>query len=89
HLMLWKNGVYHQDISPSKLMYYHDKNGNVVGILIDFDLTSSDGAQHITRAAPFMALNLLTDEALRGEVQHLYEHDTESFIWVLTWISLC
>ncbi|KAH7891079.1 hypothetical protein F5I97DRAFT_1977021 [Phlebopus sp. FC_14] len=35
-----------------------------------------------------MALDLLTDEALRGEIQHLYEHDAESFIWVLTWISL-
>ncbi|KAH7891081.1 hypothetical protein F5I97DRAFT_1923642 [Phlebopus sp. FC_14] len=84
HLVLWKNGVYHQDISSSKLMYYRDKNSNVVGVLIDFDLTLSDGAQHIIRAASFMALDLLTDEALRGEVQHLYEHNTESFIWVLT-----
>ncbi|KAH7881954.1 hypothetical protein F5I97DRAFT_1970515 [Phlebopus sp. FC_14] len=89
HLALWKNGVQHRDISPSKLMYYRDRNGNVVGVLIDFDLASTGGAQRITGAAPFMALDLLTDKALRGEVTHLYEHDAESFIWVLTWISLC
>ncbi|KAH7881816.1 hypothetical protein F5I97DRAFT_1932369 [Phlebopus sp. FC_14] len=88
HLALWKNGVHHRDISPSKLMYYRDKNGNIAGVLIDFDLTSSGGAQRITGAASFMALDLLTKPALRGEAQHLYEHDAESFIWVLAWISL-
>ncbi|KAH7881947.1 hypothetical protein F5I97DRAFT_1817879 [Phlebopus sp. FC_14] len=89
HLVLWRNGVYHRDINPSNLLYYRDEKGNVVGILIDFDLASTGRAQRITGAAPFMALDLLTDKALRGaNVQHLYEHDAESFVWVLTWICL-
>ncbi|KAH7881923.1 hypothetical protein F5I97DRAFT_1991515 [Phlebopus sp. FC_14] len=91
HLMLWQKGVYHRDVSPSNLMYYRDKDGNVVGVLNDFDLASlGDGITGTERTGtvPFIALDLLTDEALRGEVKHLYEHDAESFIWLLTWISL-
>ncbi|KAH7891060.1 hypothetical protein F5I97DRAFT_2071501 [Phlebopus sp. FC_14] len=91
HLMLWQNGVYHRDVSPSNLMYYRDEDGNVVGVLNDFDLAStSDRATGTERTGtvPFMALDLLTKPALRGDVTHLYEHDAESFIWVLTWISL-
>ncbi|KAH7891076.1 hypothetical protein F5I97DRAFT_1841644, partial [Phlebopus sp. FC_14] len=91
HLVLWQNGVYHRDVSPSNLMYYRDKDGNVVGVLNDFDLASlGDGVTGTERTGtvPFMALDLLTEKALRGEVTHLYEHDAESFIWVLIWISL-
>ncbi|KAH7891044.1 hypothetical protein F5I97DRAFT_1947284 [Phlebopus sp. FC_14] len=91
HLMLWQNGVYHRDVSPSNLMYYRDEVGNVVGMLNDFDLAStSDHTTGTERTGTvlFMALDLLTKLALRGEVTHLYEHDAESFVWVLTWISL-
>jgi len=35
-----------------------------------------------------MALELLTAEAIQGEIEHVYQHDAESFIWVLTWVSL-
>ncbi|KAH7891085.1 hypothetical protein F5I97DRAFT_1923646 [Phlebopus sp. FC_14] len=85
------NGVYHRDVSPSDLMYSRDKDGNVVGVLNDFDLAStSDRATGTERTGtvPFMVLDLLTKPALRGDVTQLYEHDAESFIWVLTWISL-
>ncbi|KAH7891080.1 hypothetical protein F5I97DRAFT_128491 [Phlebopus sp. FC_14] len=91
HLMLWQNDIYHRDVSPSNFMHYRDEVGNVVGVLNDFDLAStSDHATGTERTGtvPFMALDLLTKPALRGEVMHLYEHDAESFIWVLTWISL-
>lgn len=37
---------------------------------------------------PFMALVLLEDEALCGQVRHLYEHDAESFVWVLLWLCV-
>ncbi|KAI5994954.1 hypothetical protein EDC04DRAFT_2586054 [Pisolithus marmoratus] len=37
----------------------------------------------------FMATDLLEDQELEGEIKHVYEHDTELFIWVLTWITLC
>ncbi|KAH7888350.1 hypothetical protein F5I97DRAFT_684837 [Phlebopus sp. FC_14] len=50
HLVLWQNGVYHRDVSPSNLMYYRDDVGNVVGVLNDFDLAStSDRAIYGTR----------------------------------------
>ncbi|KAG2138198.1 hypothetical protein BD769DRAFT_256333 [Suillus cothurnatus] len=35
-----------------------------------------------------MALDLLTAEAQRGEVKHLYRHDLESFVWVFAWVFL-
>lgn len=37
---------------------------------------------------PFMAVSLLTPEAMAGKVGHVYAHDAESFIWVLTWVCL-
>ncbi|KAG1772572.1 hypothetical protein EV702DRAFT_1201429 [Suillus placidus] len=37
---------------------------------------------------PFMALDLLSEKGQRGEVQHFYRHDLESFMWVLVWVSL-
>jgi len=35
-----------------------------------------------------MAIDLLSPEAMSGNVEHLYQHDAESFIWVLTWVCL-
>ena len=35
-----------------------------------------------------MAIDLLSDGAVAGKVEHCYRHDAESFIWVLTWVSL-
>jgi hypothetical protein len=35
-----------------------------------------------------MAIDLLEDEAIEGKVQHLYQHDAESLIWVLAWVCL-
>ncbi|KAF8125413.1 hypothetical protein EV363DRAFT_1350545 [Boletus edulis] len=90
HLALWEKKVYRRDISPSNLMYRVD-NGKIVGVLNDFDLASTQ--QSATRTertgtVPFMALHLLRDLALQGHVTHAYQHDAESYIWVLIWISL-
>jgi len=35
-----------------------------------------------------MLLDLLVPEAIAGQVKHVYYHDAESFIWVLTWVCL-
>ncbi|KAG2101546.1 hypothetical protein BD769DRAFT_1508385, partial [Suillus cothurnatus] len=35
-----------------------------------------------------MSLHLLVPKAIAGQVEHMYYHDAESFIWVLTWICL-
>ena len=72
--------------------FYLDSNGNeqVIGVLNDYDLSSMKDCptgRERTGTVPFMALDLLLDEAMEGKVEHLYQHDAESFIWVLTWIT--
>ncbi|KAG1748232.1 hypothetical protein EDB19DRAFT_1847773 [Suillus lakei] len=98
HRALWKRGVHHRDISPSNLMGYR-VGGRFMSVLNDFDLSSilrissstrQGGPRGLERTGtvPFMALDLLMPEATAGEVEHLYYHDAESFIWVLTWVCL-
>ncbi|KAG1741282.1 hypothetical protein EDB19DRAFT_2024649 [Suillus lakei] len=89
HQALWKEGVHHCQVSPSNLMVYQtSSDGRWIGVLNDFDLSSTPSGQERTWTVPFMANELLTKEAIEGEVKHLYQHDAESFIWVLTWVSL-
>ncbi|KAG1755259.1 uncharacterized protein EDB91DRAFT_1001161, partial [Suillus paluster] len=91
HRVLWKDGVRHRDVSPSNLRVYR-LVGRVIGIFNDYDLslTQEDSPSSLERAGaiPFMALELLTKKAIEGHVEHLYQHDAESFIWVLTWVCL-
>ncbi|KAG2336803.1 hypothetical protein BDR05DRAFT_970860, partial [Suillus weaverae] len=91
HYALWEKQVHHRDVSPSNLMVYKTSDGRYIGVLNDFDLSSTRGSpsgQERTGTVPFMALDLLTKKAVEGKVKHLYQHDAESFIWVLTWVSL-
>jgi len=72
-------------------MYYRNCKGEVIGVLNDYDLSSMKDVptgQERTGTMPFMALDLLEDEAIEGQVEHLYQHDAESFIWELTWVCL-
>ncbi|KAG1805974.1 uncharacterized protein BJ212DRAFT_1486109 [Suillus subaureus] len=92
HLTLWKEGVYHRDISPGNLMWYR-KNSQLIGVLDDYDLSSlanivGPQGNERTGTVPFMALELLSPSVQRGEVKHLYRHDLESFMWVFAWIVL-
>ncbi|KAG1787204.1 uncharacterized protein HD556DRAFT_1503681 [Suillus plorans] len=91
HRALWKGGVLHRDVSPSNLMGYRLR-GQFIAVLNDYDLSSfkRDGPSGLERTGtiPFMAVELLTPEAMAGKVEHVYAHDAESFIWVLTWICL-
>ncbi|KAG1883408.1 hypothetical protein F4604DRAFT_1677732 [Suillus subluteus] len=87
HLNLWKEGVYHQDITPGNLMWYR-KNGKLIDVLNDYDLSSSANVvgprgNERTGTVPFMALDLLSAKAQRGEVKHLYRHDLESFMRIV------
>ncbi|KAG0706458.1 hypothetical protein DFH29DRAFT_1022318 [Suillus ampliporus] len=93
HLALWKGGVLHRDVSPGNMMYYRTKEGVLMGVLNDYDLSSLATAfgpqgNERTGTVPFMALDLLTPEGQQGNVKHLYRHDLESFVWVLAWVSL-
>ncbi|KAG1730207.1 hypothetical protein EDB19DRAFT_2011946 [Suillus lakei] len=91
HHALWKGGVFHRDVSPSNLMGYRLR-GQFIGVLNDYDLSSfqrdSPSSPERTGTVPFMAVDLLTLEAIQGKVEHVYAHDAESFIWVLTWVCL-
>jgi hypothetical protein len=73
-------------------MWYR-KGGKLIGVLNDYDLSSlanvlGPQGNERTGTVPFMALELLTAKAQRGEVKHLYRHDLESFMWVFAWIFL-
>ncbi|KAG2120014.1 hypothetical protein BD769DRAFT_1641729 [Suillus cothurnatus] len=91
HYALWEKQVHHRDVSPSNLMVYKTSDGRYIGVLNDFDLSStrdSPSGQERTGTVPFMALRLLTQDAIAGKVKHLYQHDAESFLWVLAWVCL-
>jgi hypothetical protein len=74
-------------------MFYMEDEGPVA-VLNDFDLASiEDGPTTGTNlkrtgTVPFMALAFLEDEELQGKRKHEYEHDAQSFVWVLIWICL-
>ncbi|KAG2753919.1 hypothetical protein P692DRAFT_201228671, partial [Suillus brevipes Sb2] len=77
HYALWECGVHHRDVSPSNLMVYKTSDGRYIGVLNDFDLSSTrdtPSGQERTGTVPFMAIELLTKEAIEGKVQHLYQH---------------
>ena len=59
-----------------------------VGILNDFDLaklSNRPGAsgQDNTGTLPFMALELLSEQGLHGDIPRRYRHEAESFTWTL------
>ncbi|KAI6116673.1 hypothetical protein EDD17DRAFT_1510467 [Pisolithus thermaeus] len=91
HLNLWKSGVYHRDVSPSNLRFCRTSDGTIMGVLNDFDLASTEGddiGTERTGTVPFMALDLLRRHGIYNQIKHGYQHDAESFIWVLAWITL-
>lgn len=78
-------------------MWYAGEDGKPIGVLNDFDLASvrsedpndpppGPSGSERTGTVPFMALDLLTPAALKGEGPHLYRHDLESFLWVFVWL---
>jgi Fungal protein kinase len=90
HYHLWKLGIWHRDISTGNLMYWRDENGRAYGKLSDFDLSSLEGEPsnntQRTGTLLFMAIELL---GARDPISHKYEHDVESFYWVLLCAVLC
>jgi len=74
------------------------KEDNKHGVLNDFDLSTvmkpgdrNPNRQGLERTGtlPFMAVELLENEGFDGKVPRRYDHELESFAWVLVWVSRC
>jgi len=94
HRLLWVMGIAHGDISFNNLMF-DPKTKHA--ILNDFDLASTMDpgikfppkiGHRRTGTLIFMALDLLKDKGIDGEVARSYHHELESFVWVLLWAGL-
>ena len=64
-----------------------------VGVLNDFDLAMfadqmGANGQDNPGTPPFMALDLLSEKGLRGEIPRLYRQEAESFAWSLIYLYL-
>ncbi|KAI4517805.1 hypothetical protein K525DRAFT_175043, partial [Schizophyllum commune Loenen D] len=62
------------------------------GVLNDWDLAvdlhaPTAGATPLL-PPPFMAVDMLEQDALKGKIERLYRHDLESLFYVLTWAAL-
>ena len=74
------------------------KEDNKYGVLNDFDLSTimkpgdrNPNRQGLERTGtlPFMAVELLHEKGFDGKIPRRYEHELESFAWVLVWVSRC
>lgn len=92
HRILRKNGVRGSNVNLGSLVVYWTPDGRVTGVFSNFDLSSTRDIslkQERARIVPFVVLGLpsgITKTVIEGK--RLYQHDAESFIWVLTWVSL-
>jgi hypothetical protein len=80
YFCLWK-GIQHGDVSHGNLVW--DDVRKVV-VLNDFDLArfadqTAASEQDDAGTSPFMALDLLSEEGLRGGIPRRYRHEAESF----------
>ncbi len=96
HYLIWsKHKIHHKVPSLNNVMYRRDHNGTILGVLNDRDpaVDASEPQTHngfeATGTMPFMAVDLLCEEACRGEVRHLYRHDLEAFLWIFVWVLCC
>ena len=91
HYHLWVNGVHHGDITPENMMYTVLPTGELKGVLRDYDLASRDVHPTVNRdhtgTIPFMALEIV-EYRFEKRIPQLYRHDSESFIWVLAYLTL-
>ncbi|KAF9561892.1 hypothetical protein CPC08DRAFT_761811 [Agrocybe pediades] len=91
HPVLWSLGIQHGDISDHNLMV-----DPLTGYpkLCDFDLSQfegeilPEGLFLNTGTWTFMAVELLTPQAMNGHVKRVYRHEVESFLAVLIWVLL-
>ncbi|KAG5647502.1 hypothetical protein DXG03_009439 [Asterophora parasitica] len=86
--------VLHRDLSENDIMFNRLDNGDIKGILNDWDMSSwldedtkaalPSTATQLTGTLPFMARDLLVDG---NSPPHLYRHDLEYFLYILIWAA--
>ena len=92
HWALWRSGIEQGDVSIGNLMCDPVTKR---GFLNDFDLARLSSPNRgpsttdNTGTLPFLALDLLSERAFKGQVPRLYRHEAESFTWCLIYICIC
>ncbi|KAJ2972550.1 hypothetical protein NUW54_g12245 [Trametes sanguinea] len=100
HFLCWRTGIRHGVWTPDDLTYLRAQDGSIQGMLHDWNILVDSSGQFANQDrfpatppspnfVPFMAIDLLTPEGLKGDVAVLYRHELESFIWVLIWAVCC
>ncbi|KAK0463031.1 uncharacterized protein EV420DRAFT_1639117 [Desarmillaria tabescens] len=81
--------ILQQDISPGNIIWRRNANGDLCGVLNDFDLstlrdaTGPSSAQR-TGTLPYMAYELLINDKKGYPPKHLYRHGVESIFYVIS-----
>ncbi|KAF8604090.1 hypothetical protein BDV93DRAFT_120594 [Ceratobasidium sp. AG-I] len=92
HYTLWNGGIQHRDLSLSNLML-RTKGDQLFGVVNDWDLSFVEEHSPVLRehaaTIPFLSIDLLRKEYWDGDINVLYRHDLESFVWVLVWVLHC
>lgn len=84
-------GILHRDVSENNIVLTDpDTNNGCTGLLIDLDRAiettkMSSGLLTLTGTREFMAYGLLNAKPSKPAV-HTYQHDIESFFYVLLWV---
>ncbi|KAJ7168693.1 hypothetical protein C8R46DRAFT_1191447 [Mycena filopes] len=80
-------GRLHRDIAAANMRFYRDGQGQVCGVLRDFDCgvpLDQSMAKHRTNTIVYMAMDFLVPDV--QPPSHLYRHDLESFVYVLAFL---
>ncbi|KAF8064191.1 hypothetical protein FPV67DRAFT_1451421 [Lyophyllum atratum] len=88
HAVLWKHGVGYGDPSLWNIVYDPE---HTCGVLTDYDLSVSRHLPRVpgfdrTGIIPFMAVGLLNDLYWNGDLERLYHHELEAFVWILIFV---
>ncbi|KAF4583340.1 hypothetical protein EYR38_002090 [Pleurotus pulmonarius] len=87
--------ILHRDISVKNLMFRRGEDGNIQGVLNDFDLATpvreldkGPTSKQRTGTWPYLAIELLNPSTWLQPPRHLYRYDLESFFWVLLTLAV-
>ncbi|KAK0201059.1 hypothetical protein DFS33DRAFT_1101359 [Desarmillaria ectypa] len=86
--------IIHRDISPGNIMWRRTVNGDLYGVLNDFDLSTVRDATcasslQRTGTLPYMAYELLINDENGNPPKHIYRHDVESVFYVIFLLCCC